>query len=106
MAISAWFARTNQEPFAEVKYGLAHFAAGKLPVSGEPARTFWYLVGETDEFAEAVFGLLDNAFDASSVIQAASAAGIDAVRYLQLLRNKAKEAAVERALATLSLAGK
>jgi hypothetical protein len=105
MAISAWFARTNQDPFAEVKYGLAHLAAGKLQVVGEPARTFEYLVGEPDEFADAVFGLLDNAFDPSGVVQAASAIGIDAIAYLRLLRNKAKEAAIERALATLTRTG-
>jgi hypothetical protein len=103
MAISAWFAGTNREPFAEVKYGLAHFAAGNLPLADQPARTLGYLVGETDEFAEAVFALLDNGFDAGRLIQAASVSSIDAVKYLGIFRNKANEEAVKRALVALSL---
>ncbi|MDF3065727.1 MAG: hypothetical protein K0R38_1328 [Polyangiaceae bacterium] len=102
MAISAWFARSNREPFAEVKYGLAHLAAGKLPVVDEPAGTFGYLVGEIDEFAEAALTLLDNTFDSRSLIQAASVSGIDAIEYLRLYRNKSHEEAVRRALAALS----
>jgi hypothetical protein len=102
MAITVWLDRAKTDSFAEVAYGLAHLARGRIDVSHEPLRTFQYLVGEIDEVADATSGLLSNDANPEDVMAAARAAGIDLEVYLDLARDVRRKDAVDAARAKLA----
>lgn len=88
MAICLWFSPSRLDPFSEVAVGLAHLAAGKREVPGEPQGIFEYLVGLPTEVRAGVELLLRNGMSPATVVDSAFAAGIDVVRYLKLARNE------------------
>lgn len=88
MAICLWFSPSRLDPFSEVAVGLAHLAAGKREVPGEPQGIFEYLVGLPTEVRAGVELLLRNGMSPATVVDSAAAAGIDVVRYLKLARNE------------------
>jgi len=101
MAISAWFAHSGLDSFAEVVVCLAHPAKRRLVVAGQPGGVFRYPVGLPDEAARAAIILLDNGMPPSGLESACLDAGIDVRAYLDLCTDSRMKDAIHSARKSL-----